>query len=404
MDPKAQSELVQGWNKLHAGIENSHKTAVLTNGADIVRLSVDAQAAQLTDQARLSIIEIANLIGAPPHKAGDNTRAAYNSLEQENQSFLDDSIDWRAVDWEHELWDKVLTEQQKRTNSHAILFDRKSLLRADLATKAEYYAKALSGAPWMTIDQVRVEEDYNELDGSEGDEIKYPNSFKDAPVAVNADGTEAVDVNAELREQMETYGIGVRAGSLTPQTVDEEYFRNLAGLPPLGKDAQKAWTADKGVRRPITLASVADTRVDGAEAPGGEDPNVEDVGSTPFENRSAHRALLLHSCQKMAERIAKNSQRLAKKPGFSAAAYSLAEDHKAVMLDEFGPVLAVANVGQTAGGLADSIIKLASDELLEMMRIDSKSGREGAIAEWSTRFTGPAMENLVNNLFEDKAP
>jgi hypothetical protein len=47
--------------------------------------------------------------------------------------------------------------------------------------------------------------------------------------------------------------VGVRAGALTPQTDDEENFRQKMGLPAMSEDAKAAWAEDEGVRRPITL-------------------------------------------------------------------------------------------------------------------------------------------------------
>ena len=58
-----------------------------------------------------------------------------------------------------------------------------------------------------------------------------------------------------LKSKFDAYGVGVRAGSITPQTVDEDSFREDADLPVMGKDAIAAWEKDKGVRRPITLQS-----------------------------------------------------------------------------------------------------------------------------------------------------
>ena len=50
------------------------------------------------------------------------------------------------------------------------------------------------------------------------------------------------------------YGIGVRAGAITSQMQDEEFFRNIANLPPMSQAVTDAWV-EEGVRRPITLKS-----------------------------------------------------------------------------------------------------------------------------------------------------
>jgi lambda family phage portal protein len=60
-----------------------------------------------------------------------------------------------------------------------------------------------------------------------------------------------------LKSKFDAYGVAVRAGCITPQTVDEESFRAEAGLPDMSKEAIQAWVDDKGIRRPITLQSQA---------------------------------------------------------------------------------------------------------------------------------------------------
>jgi capsid protein len=69
-------------------------------------------------------------------------------------------------------------------------------------------------------------------------------------------GTDPNAPNPELdrlKAEADAYGIGVRAGVVTPQTDDEEQFRGKLNLPAMSDDAKKAWEEDKGVRRPITL-------------------------------------------------------------------------------------------------------------------------------------------------------
>lgn len=58
-----------------------------------------------------------------------------------------------------------------------------------------------------------------------------------------------------LKSEMDAYGVGVRAGSLTPTITDENHFRAKAGLPPVTAEIRDQWKRDGGVRRPITLST-----------------------------------------------------------------------------------------------------------------------------------------------------
>jgi hypothetical protein len=74
-----------------------------------------------------------------------------------------------------------------------------------------------------------------------------------------ASGTDQTDSDRSaiefetLKSKFDAYGVAVRAGCITPQTVDEASFRDEAGLPEMSKEAKQAWVDDKGIRRPITL-------------------------------------------------------------------------------------------------------------------------------------------------------
>ena len=57
-----------------------------------------------------------------------------------------------------------------------------------------------------------------------------------------------------LKAKFDSYGVAVRAGSITPQKADETQFRSEAGLPVISPEVDSAWNEDEGYRRPITLA------------------------------------------------------------------------------------------------------------------------------------------------------
>ena len=72
-------------------------------------------------------------------------------------------------------------------------------------------------------------------------------------------GYPALDLNQsgtdiDIEKTFNAYGVGVRAGAITAQMTDEQFFRQLASLPEMGEEVQSVW-ADEGVRRPITLKS-----------------------------------------------------------------------------------------------------------------------------------------------------
>jgi len=183
-------QIKASWEGMHKGLNNAHRTAILQGGMKANTISLSARDSQLIETMEFSIKEVANWFGVPPHKIGSDARTAYNSLEQENQSFLDDTIDPWLVMIEQECRDKLLTEAQKANDTHVIEFDRSALVRANLSARGEYYAKGLSGHPWLVVDEVRNAENLN---GVGITSIQPPtNNF-----AQGDPDAEAVDVQAE---------------------------------------------------------------------------------------------------------------------------------------------------------------------------------------------------------------
>jgi hypothetical protein len=60
--------------------------------------------------------------------------------------------------------------------------------------------------------------------------------------------------NLDIQGLISAYGVGVRAGSITAQRADEDYFREICGFPPASPEVDQVWESE-GVRRPITLKS-----------------------------------------------------------------------------------------------------------------------------------------------------
>lgn len=197
-----------GWDSMHKGLDKVHGTAVLQGGMKAHPLTISAKDSQLIESMNFSVRDVANWFGCPPHKIGDSSRTAYNSLEQENQSMLSDTIDPWLVMIEQECRDKLLSEAEKRTDSHVIEFDRGALVRADITSRGNYYKAALSGMPWETINEVRRRENLNTLDGF--DNVLIPGNIgsdkpnEEPPAETNARGKEeARQCVDDIRKRME---------------------------------------------------------------------------------------------------------------------------------------------------------------------------------------------------------
>lgn len=173
LDEATKSRLRDSWERIHSGLENAHRTAILDSGLQVKELSINAKDSQFIESRQFEIREVANWFGIPPHKLGDTTRTSYKSLEQENQAYLDEALDHWLTNFEEEAWTKLLTEEEKRSEQYHVEFFRRALVRADLEQRGKYYSSALQNG-WMNRDEIRDEENLNPLPDNQGKRFFIP--------------------------------------------------------------------------------------------------------------------------------------------------------------------------------------------------------------------------------------
>lgn len=204
LSDSARKNLVSSWERMAKGLENAHRTAILEEGASVKELTINARDSQLIEGRQFSLVDIANWFHVPAHKLGSTVNTSYGSLEQENQSFLDDTIDPWLVNWEEECEAKLLTEAQRVRESHRIEFDRGAMARADSAARASYYSAALNSG-WMSRDEVRLREGMNPIPGGQGAQYYTPAGMQPiaaAPAPVEGPGQRGA-VQAATRAVLE---------------------------------------------------------------------------------------------------------------------------------------------------------------------------------------------------------
>lgn len=166
-DEEAVERFRAGIRKLNSGLDNSHREMLLEDGATAKVESISNEDGQFLQTREFDVRQVANILGVAPHKLGDSTKSSYNSLEQENQSHLDDNLDPWLVTWEEECELKLLSEEEKETESHTIEFMRQALMRANMKDRYAAYNTGLMGG-WLNRDEVRAKESMNPLPDGQG--------------------------------------------------------------------------------------------------------------------------------------------------------------------------------------------------------------------------------------------
>lgn len=173
MTPEKKAEMRESWERAYRGIHNSNKVAILEGGIELQEFGATNEEAQFLATREFQIRDIANWIGVPPHMLGDTTRTAYASIEQENKSYLQVSLDYWMTAWEEELWEKLLTPVEKASDEYVFEFLRKRLISMDAKAEQEVLTLQLNNGS-LTVDEVRAMDNRDPLPGGRGSYHRMP--------------------------------------------------------------------------------------------------------------------------------------------------------------------------------------------------------------------------------------
>lgn len=199
-DDKIRNTL-SAWKEMSSGMKNAHKVALLQDGVQFKQTTIPPDSAQFLETRNFEVrVTVANILGVPPHLLGDDTRTSHSSLEQENQSYLNHSLNpWLSV-WEGEIERKLLSEREQDRDTHFVEFNREAAVQMMFKEKIEgIYRQVEMGQ--LTINESRKLVNLPDI-GSDGDKRYHPANWlevgkepEEAPSAIdnNADTEEPTD-------------------------------------------------------------------------------------------------------------------------------------------------------------------------------------------------------------------
>ncbi|OHE63859.1 MAG: phage portal protein [Treponema sp. GWC1_61_84] len=293
LSEEAHKRLKESLNEKYEGLGKAHRLMLLEEGMKFTKVGIAPEEAQFLETRKFQVADIARLYGVPPHMIGDTEKSTSwgTGIEQQGIGFVVYSMRPYLVSWEQETSSKLLSAEDQIEYFPEFAVD--GLLRGDIKSRYASYAVGRQWG-WLSVNDVRELENMNPVDG--GDRYITPLNMIDATKLLedekNPEGSDgeplpaATDTEADpeaasdtendqfgiedMRAYIDAYGIGVRAGVITPQPEDEKHFREKGKLPVVTEAVTQAWKKDGGVRRPVTLAVVAGPEASGGQA--GEDP------------------------------------------------------------------------------------------------------------------------------------
>lgn len=166
LSPEQADALSARWTRLNSGPANAHRTAVLGAGAKFQAVSVSPEDAQLLEERRFQLAEIARLFGVPPHMLGDTERSTSwgTGIEEQTRGFLTFTLQAHINRFEQAINYALLRRAETR---RYVRFDMTGLLRPNALQQAQLHA--LGYGRWLTPNDIRRDLDLPPVEG--GDEL-----------------------------------------------------------------------------------------------------------------------------------------------------------------------------------------------------------------------------------------
>lgn len=127
-------------------------------GVEIDELERKYVAADIFMTERITRSRVANVYNMPVTMLNDTEGQSYSSNEQLMRMYVDLTLMPIVRQYEQEFNRKLLNSYE-RQQGYYFKFSTKALLRADTATQADYYTKAIRSG-WLSQDEVRQLEDH----------------------------------------------------------------------------------------------------------------------------------------------------------------------------------------------------------------------------------------------------
>lgn len=166
--PEQQEMMRKSWADRYQGIRNAHTPALLTNGAKVHELTMNAEDSQLLTTRQFQVEDIARIFGVPPHMIGhtQNNTSWGSGVEQMSIGFVKYTLGRHLIKIEQELNRKIWPSREK----YFVEFNTAGLERGDYKTRMEGYRVGLgrAGEPgWMTVNEIRRTENMPPVEGGD---------------------------------------------------------------------------------------------------------------------------------------------------------------------------------------------------------------------------------------------
>lgn len=160
IDKLIAKEMQQQWEQNYGG-KGMGRTAVLSNGLKYEAMTINAADAELVNQLRWTVEDVARCYRVPGFKLGDLNKVTYKNSEQMEQDYFQNCLSYHI-----EAYEQAFNVAFGLSSDVEIEFDLSTLFRLDAATRYAAHDAALNSG-WKSINEIRLEEDLPPVKGGE---------------------------------------------------------------------------------------------------------------------------------------------------------------------------------------------------------------------------------------------
>lgn len=137
MNKDAKDKIREEWHKIHEGVDNAFRIAVLDLGIDYKPISVSNKDTQFVESKAVSVEDIARFFGVPLYKINAG-KQSYSSNEQNGIEYVVNTLHPIITQYEEEDTYKLLFESEQRKGLE-LRRNMMAELRGDFASRGTWY-------------------------------------------------------------------------------------------------------------------------------------------------------------------------------------------------------------------------------------------------------------------------
>lgn len=164
LNKEAKQKVREEWERIHSGVDNSFRTAVLDLGMKYQQISISNRDAQFIESKAVTVEDISRFFGVPLYKLGAG-KQSYNSNEQNGIEYISGTIHPYITQYEEEDSYKLLFDSELDRGMW-IKRNMMAELRGDSESRGTWYQKMREiGA--FSVNDIRDLEDMPNVEGGD---------------------------------------------------------------------------------------------------------------------------------------------------------------------------------------------------------------------------------------------